>query len=63
MNAPPKELPDEQLSKIISQALIDAELVAGDKLEKLAQKITAGRMNSADWRIYIESAIVPSGES
>jgi len=54
-----KETPDQQLARIIGQALVAENLVASDKQEKLIKELATGNVTGEDWRLYIESAITP----
>jgi len=52
---------DEQLSVVITNALINAKLIPEAKRQALIIGLTGGRMVEQDWKLLIESAMSSQG--
>jgi hypothetical protein len=52
----PAYSPDQQLARIIAESLAREGIVPKTRFKELAQKLAAGSMREADWRLLVELA-------
>lgn len=53
---------DQQLVNIITEALIEAEVVNEKEVAPLKSKILAGRIKPEDWSLAIENSLLNKAE-
>ena len=54
MSGQPPKSPDQELAAVITQALVEAQIIDESKAAKLEERIATGTMQATEWQAIFE---------